>query len=320
MTDSVSGSSATGRVAVVGGGVTGLAAAHRLRARGVRVSLFEKRARLGGKIRTERIDGFLVEGGADTFLARKPEAVELCREMGLADRLISTDSGRRRSYVLRRGRLHRIPEGMSGLVPARWGPLLRSSLFPPWTKARIAVERWVRRGPDREDESVASFVRRRFGRAMYDSLLEPLLCGVFAGDGERLSAHASLPQLVAFERRWGSVSRGISREPFSPEATGFLSLSGGMGELIQALRLSVGDCVTAGADVKGVAPRNGGWEVRFADREPQFFSAVLCKVPPPLHARCGISIPPCPASWIRWCARQPPWWCWGFCGKRWATR
>src|SRR5574342_493523 len=119
------------QVVVVGGGIAGLAAAHRLAqaAPGAEVTLIESDARLGGKIVTERVDGFVIEGGPDTFLAYKPRGVGLCREIGLGERLHGTNADIRRTYVLNRGRLHDLPEGLTGLIPSRFGPIARTSLI-----------------------------------------------------------------------------------------------------------------------------------------------------------------------------------------------
>src|SRR5258708_9432885 len=132
--------STMGRIAIVGGGIAGLAAAYRLarEAHGVAVTLIESEARLGGKILTERVGGFVLEGGPDSFLSAKPRGLGLCRELGLADRLHGTNEKLRRTYVLRGGQLYDLPEGLSGLVPSRLGPIAPSGLLSPWATLRMA--------------------------------------------------------------------------------------------------------------------------------------------------------------------------------------
>jgi oxygen-dependent protoporphyrinogen oxidase len=168
------------RVVVIGGGIAGLAAAHRLTrlTPRVEVTLLEAGDRLGGKILTERIGGFTIEAGPDSFLAAKPRGVGLCEELGIGQKLQGTTPRRRRAFVFSRGRLHDLPEGLTGLVPTRLGPMLRTRLVSPRAKARLALDYVLppRRGAD--DESLAGFVRRRLGREVYDRLVEPLMAGI----------------------------------------------------------------------------------------------------------------------------------------------
>lgn len=152
-------------IVVVGGGITGMAAARRLQDRlgpGA-VALVEEASRLGGKIVTERRDGFVLEGGPDCFLGSKPAGVALCRELGLEDRLIGTDPAHRRSFVKRAGRLHPLPDGISGLVPSRIAPLLTTGILSLGGRLRAGLEPLVPRRRGNGEESVGDFVRRRFG-------------------------------------------------------------------------------------------------------------------------------------------------------------
>src|SRR5512143_350217 len=125
-------------VVIIGGGIAGMAAAYRLKQTGsnLAITLIESDQRLGGKIVTDRVDGFVIEGGPDTFLAYKPRGLGLCRELGLEPRLHGTNSQIRRTYVQRGEKLHDLPEGLSGLIPSRFGPMARSSLISPWGKLR----------------------------------------------------------------------------------------------------------------------------------------------------------------------------------------
>ncbi len=203
------------RVAVIGGGVSGLAAAYtlaRARQAGVPVeeTLIEADGRLGGVIRTERVDGFLIEAGPDSFLTEKPEAAAWCRELGLGGSLLGSNDAARRTYVLHRGRLVPLPDGLLMLVPARWWPLATTPLIPLAGKLAVLKDWWVRAEDGRrEDESVASFVRRHFGQAMLDSIAAPLVAGVFGGDAEQLSARSALSRFWEMERRHGSLIRAV---------------------------------------------------------------------------------------------------------------
>ena len=226
-------------VLVIGGGIAGLAAAYEIRKRGLRVRLLEAGSRLGGVILTETFDGWVVDAGPDALLVQKPAAVALCRELGIADRLVPTLQPRT-AYVLRDGRLHPLVEGSFLGFPVRAGPLLKSSLLQWRGKLRVACEIAVPRGSD-QDESIASFVRRRFGAEAADYLAEPLLAGIHAGDAERLSMRALFPRLVDAEQRTGSVIRSLRALRIRPSPHGaFVSLPGGIGELVTALAAALG--------------------------------------------------------------------------------
>ncbi len=261
-------------VVVVGGGITGLTAAYHLAeavgtdAR-LQVDLLESDQRLGGKIVTHRVDGFLVEGGPDTWLARKPEAAALCKELGLEKKIIPTNLETRGAFVSRRGKLHKLPEGMSGLVPSRIAPLLFSSMLSPLGRLRAAGEWFVPRREAETEESVAGFVRRRLGNEAYDYLVEPLLCGIYGGDGDQLSLDAVAPNLKDMEQEHGSVLRGMrhsrraSENGISQYPTPFISLESGMQELVDAIERPLGDRVRVllYTDVVGfrrVGSRGGG--------------------------------------------------------------
>jgi oxygen-dependent protoporphyrinogen oxidase len=159
-------------------------------------------------ITTDRFDGWTVDGGPDSMLVQKPAAVALCRELGIADRLITTLTPRT-AYVLRAGRLHPLVEGSFLGFPLRVGALARSSLFSPAGKVRLACEVVIPRRESDDDESIGDFVRRRFGQEAADYLAEPLLAGIHAGDVDRLSTRALFPRLLQAEREHGSVIRAF---------------------------------------------------------------------------------------------------------------
>ena len=272
-------------VAVVGGGIAGLAAAYELQQRGLSVRLFEASTRPGGVIRTERFDGWVIDGGPDALLIQKPAAIGLCRELGLGDRLISTLLPRT-AYILRDGRLRPLVEGSFLGFPIGLAALSRSSLFTWGGKLRMAGEIFVPRGPSAslrashaDDESIAMFVRRRFGDEAVDYLAEPLLAGIHAGDAERLSMRALFPRLLEAERQSGSVLRSLRALRVAPSPRGaFVSLPGGIGELVDALSnaLHAGTVVT-GARVTDVG-RTALYSVR-CDAASVEARAVILAVP-----------------------------------------
>ena len=263
MTGVVHGSvnDATVDVAIVGGGISGLAAAYELHQRGLSIRVLEAADRPGGVIRTERFEGWVIDGGPDALLIQKPAAVALCRELGLGDRLITTLQPRT-AYILRDGRLRPLVEGSFLGFPVGIAALSRSSLFSWSGKLRMAGEILVPRG-HQNDESIAGFVRRRFGSEAVDYLAEPLLAGIHAGDAERLSMRALFPRLLDAERQSGSVLRSLRtlRVAASPRGA-FVSLPGGVGELVDALTGALpANTVVTGARVTEI-DRAGRYTVR----------------------------------------------------------
>ena len=232
-------------VVVIGGGIAGLTTAYELRkqaaadGRELRVCLVESAPRLGGKIAGDRDGGFLVEGGADSFITAKPWALELVRELGLEDHLVAANEAERTTYVLTGGRLVALPEGLQLLVPQRWAPFLRSPLLSWGAKLRVARERWVPPSHTEGDESVADFVRRRLGNEVLERLAEPLLAHIYVADVERMSLRATYPRLAEVVERHGSLlkaARAMRRrgKPGPPPPV-FLTLRGGLGEIVERL-------------------------------------------------------------------------------------
>lgn len=273
-------------IVVGGGGIAGLAAAYRLQtAADVEPILVEAEPRLGGKILTERVDGFLVEGGPDSFLASKPRALELCRELEIADQLVGTNEATRRTYVLWQGRLYEMPEGLTGLIPSRLEPMLASDLFSAEGKNRLAQEPDIApRLPD-GDESLASFVERRFGREVYDRLVEPVMAGIYAGDGERLSLAATFPQLRELELEHGSLLKAMQvsssrAEPQPAGLRGFLTPRRGMAEIVTALARRLRSTrVSTGTPAAALKESGAGYTVRLTGGEEISARAVILATP-----------------------------------------
>ena len=223
-------------VIVVGGGIAGLSAAYELQARGLSFVLLERTARPGGVIVSEEVDGYTIDGGPDSLLVQKPEAIALCREIGLGDRLITTKPPRL-AFIQRAGRLHPLPAHSVLGIPTRIGPFVGTGLFTWAGKLRMASELFVPARRDGADESIGSFMRRRFGEEATTYLAEPLLAGIHAGDVDRLSIKALFPRLVETERTQGSLIAAFSRAAPSPAAAdgAFRSLPGGLSEMVRTL-------------------------------------------------------------------------------------
>ena len=203
--------SAQRRIAVIGGGISGLAAAHRLRELlpNATVTLFEASERLGGVLHTVERDGYLIERSADMFTTREPWALDLCQRIGLADELINTDPRYRRAFVIHHGRLVPVPEGFTLMSPAKVWPILRTPLLSPLGKLRLAWEYFVPGKKDDADESLTSFALRRFGREGFERLIQPLIGGIYTADPDLLSMQATLQQFVQFEKQHGSLIRAV---------------------------------------------------------------------------------------------------------------
>ena len=222
-------------VVIVGAGIAGLAAGYELQKRGVSFTLLEASPRTGGVILSEQVDEFAIDAGPDSLLVQKPEAIRLCEELGIGDRLVPTKPPRV-SFVLRNGQLHPLPQASVMGIPTRVGPFARSTLFSWPGKIRMGAEVFVPVRRSDADESIGMFMTRRFGREATTYLAEPLLAGIHAGDVDRLSIRALFPRFPAAERRYGSLIRAFRQTPLDPAARGpFRSLPGGLSELVQSL-------------------------------------------------------------------------------------
>lgn len=275
-------------IAIIGGGISGLSAAWTLQKRGIPYLLLEASPTPGGVIRTEAKDGFLLEGGPDSMLAQKPEGVALCRELGLGDRLIPTNPELRAVYILHRRKLHPLPEGMMLAVPTKILPFARSGLFSWPGKLRMGLD-LVRPGRrENGDESIASFLRRRFGQEAVERLGEPLLAGIHAGDPERLSILATFPRFRDLEAKHGSLVRGMlaaprpKPKPGAPSPAAFYSLRGGLRELVEALvgRLEPASVRTA-AVVRSLARGADGYMIGLEGGETVGAGGVIVAAPGP---------------------------------------
>jgi oxygen-dependent protoporphyrinogen oxidase len=282
-------------IVIVGGGVAGLAAAHRLvelgreRETPLRFTLLEASDRLGGVINTERRDDFLLELGPDSFISEKPWALALCHRMGLEPELIGTQDQHRATFVVRKGKLELLPEGFMLLAPTKLAPLLRSPIFSWLGKLRMALDLVLPRG-GQEDESLGSFVRRRLGREVLERVAQPLIGGIYTADPERLSLAATMPRFLQLERDYRSVILGMwqsarKRPQEAQNASGarwslFVTLRNGLQQFVDTLapRLSLGE-VRCHALVSSVQKKADGWEVRCEDGASLSADGVIVATP-----------------------------------------
>jgi oxygen-dependent protoporphyrinogen oxidase len=277
------------RVAIIGGGISGLASAFALeeprRTGAVGYTLYESSPHLGGVLRTEHIEGCIVEAGPDSFLTEKPWASDLCRTLGLGDQLIGSNDADRKTYILVRRRLIPMPDGLMFMVPTKILPTGFSPLFSWGTKLHIARELFHPPTTSTSDESVASFVERHYGKEMVDRLADPLLSGVYGGEAASLSVRAVLPRFADMERAHGSLGRAMLaarkkvRRTANKPAPIFTSLKNGMQQLIEALVAQLDQpSLLSGNPVHSIHPEAGGWTVS-AGWKSDHFDAVILAVP-----------------------------------------
>jgi protoporphyrinogen/coproporphyrinogen III oxidase len=278
------------RIAIIGGGIAGLSAAfylERARRAGANIgwTLFEKSDRLGGVIKTQIRDGFVLEAGPDSFLTMKPDGAQFCRDLGIGDQLIPSNDADRKTYILVKGRLVPIPDGLEFMVPTRVLPMASTPLFSFSTKLRMASEIFSASGNHRPDESVADFVRRHFGQEMVDRVAEPLLAGVYGGNAEDMSVRAVLPRFAEMERESGSLVRASlkarrarGKNP-GPAQHLFTSLQKGVQQMVDAAVTTLPpSSLRLRQEHVGVRPVNEDWQVESAGVSEKF-QAVVMAVP-----------------------------------------
>ncbi len=282
------------RVVVIGAGITGLSAAYRLkglsaeRGLSIDVTVLEGRERPGGVISTRHSQGFLAEEGPDSFLRSKPEALSLSIRAGLEPDLIGISGESGRVFIVRRGNLIPLPEGIFP-APSSMAALFNSQLLSMRGKLRMTLEPFLPRGDSGADESAASFIRRRFGREAYDRIAEPLLAGIYSGDPETMSVRAALPSLVKMEEEHGSVARGMRKSAAgrggSKNGSGggrFAAFGRGMGTLVNALASGLpGNTLRLKSRVRRIEPAGRGFRVYLYRGDPLECDAVIVALPAP---------------------------------------
>ena len=306
------------RVAVVGGGLSGLSAAHRLiefspeNERSIDLTLFEAAPRTGGMIATKRIGEYLVELGADSFITNKPAGVSLCRRLEIDDELIPTEDAWRKSLVLRKGKPVEVPEGFMLLSPAKIWPILKSPIFSWAGKLRMGWECFIPAiKTSNDDESLASFVTRRFGRELLDRLVQPLVGGIYTSDPEKLSLRATLSRFLEQEQQYGSLikaSRSQAKKQSSNEKSGsgaryglFTAPRNGIQTILDTLREKVGSSATIRSEcpISSVKRQNEGWSISAVGGETENYDAVILALPTHRAARVVEGVSPELAEGLR---------------------
>lgn len=278
----------TKRVAIIGGGITGLSCAYYLLQRtaesgdGLRITLIEAEDRLGGKVKTLRRDGFVIERGPDSILKRKPEGLELVEQLGLGADVVTNRTGR--SYILKDDALHPIPDGSVMGVPTSLRPLLQSGLLSMDGKARALNDLFIPKLGDFDDLSVGEFFRKRLGDEMVDHLIGPLLSGIYAGDIDQLSLEAALPQFINIEKRYGSLILGLRETmPKRGKSEGqFATLTTGLNAVIDALADALDSeavSIMTGVEAESFEKDDNGYYIGLSDGTAVEADYVVFAVP-----------------------------------------
>jgi oxygen-dependent protoporphyrinogen oxidase len=298
------------RLTIIGGGISGLSAAYHAlqKAPQTQITLLEASNRWGGKITTDRVpyDGghFIIEGGPDTFLATKPHGVALCNALGLSERLHGTNPQHKNTYVLKHGQLLPLPDGLAMMIPSDIPSILRSRLISWPGKARMGLDFLLPPRHSESDESLGAFISRRLGREAYEALIEPLMSGIYAGDGDRLSLSATFPYLRDLERQHGSLARGAilmrqkmtaSGQKVQGSRSAFLTPTTGLAEIVEALvtHLSThGVHMRLNTTVTRLSQQNGHYLVDLADGAPLEADTVILATPAPVSGSLLASLDP----------------------------
>jgi oxygen-dependent protoporphyrinogen oxidase len=286
------------RIAIIGGGISGLSAAYTIEEKrqsgtDVEYVLFESSARLGGVLVTDHVDGCLVEAGPDSFLTEKPWAADLCRKVGLGDQLIGSNDSERKTYIVAKGKLVVMPDGLMFMVPTKILPTVMSPLFSVRTKIRMAAEWFHPPRKAEEDETVAEMVRRHYGSEMVDLLADPLLSGVYGGEATELSVRSVLPRFADMESKYGSLGRAMlaARKKTGAAAKGparplFTSLKDGMQAMVDAVVARLDrNALKRSTLVQSVIRQNDGWTVCAGYQSDQFDGLIVAT---PAHAAAEV--------------------------------
>lgn len=292
------------QIVIIGGGISGLAAAYRLKelsgnaSPSFETTLLEASPKLGGIIQSDFREGFLLELGPDSFISDKPEALNLAMRLGLAEHLIETNPAYRRSFVVSGGRLRPVPEGFYLLAPSRLRPFITSDIFSWKGKGRMLMDLLLPRGfTGCQDESLASFVRRRLGQEALERMAQPMVGGIFTADPENLSLRASFPRFIEMEREHRSLIMALRRqsgeghvngsryaEPRGARYSLFVSFDQGMQTFVDRLAAQLTNTVVRlESPVKQLTlePGSKQWSVTLASNERLLADALCLALPAP---------------------------------------
>ena len=289
------------KIVIIGGGIAGLATAFRIQREikegaNLECILLEGSNHFGGKISTEKLDGFIIERGPDSFISQKPAAIQLCKQLGLEDRLTGTNPGAPSTFVYTGGKLVTMPDGLSLMIPTKFLPFALTPLFSLPGKIRMAFDLLIPKKQDNGDESLASFVRRRMGEEALNKMAEPMLAGIYASDPEKMSIASTFPMFVETEKKYRSLILGMlarkkamlmstSKRPASSYSL-FMTLKDGLGEMVDAVIKKSPDIqFKSGTKVVGIERNKEKWHLKLDDGSENQVDAVIVATPGTVTAK-----------------------------------
>jgi oxygen-dependent protoporphyrinogen oxidase len=287
------------QVVVIGGGISGLSAAYYVQkaladaGTDADITIVEKTGAFGGKIRTLHRDGFVIEQGPDSFLARKLPIIELTRDLGLEGELTGTNPKANKTYIVHKGKLHRMPKGLSLGVPTELEPFLETDLLSLQGKARALMDFVLPKREETTDESIGGFFERRFGGELLRNLAEPILAGIYAGDTYKLSLQATFPQFQQLEREHGSLMKATMAAKLNPpvpspvsevipaehRSSVFLTYRKGLVTLLDGLRGALEGVRNVQAAVTGLSRQEGRYKLTLDGGEALDADVVIAALP-----------------------------------------
>jgi len=284
-------------ILIVGGGITGLAAAHRLielndeNTFEVNLKLLESSPRLGGNISTLTQDNLLIEEGPDSFITAKPHGLNLCKRLGIENELIPTSEKNRKTLIYLNGRLVALPEGFILLSPTKILPFITSPILSFYGKIRVLLELLIPKSKNVGDESLKSFVTRRFGKELFENIAQPLIGGIYTSDPQRLSMKSALPDIHNLEHKYGSVIKGFMNEYSRKQESGarysqFVTLKDGMQTLVDAITSKIPDeSIKTNQTVKQIKKTKKGWKVETENGEKYQADGTIIAAPSYVSAK-----------------------------------
>ncbi len=287
------------KIVIIGGGISGLTTIYYLRKYlkeknlSAEIQLIEKSDRFGGQIKTEHDGEFIFEGGTDCFIREKPWALQLCKELGIEENLVNTKDENSGTFIYRKGKLHKLPEGLMLLVPTKFLPFATTGLFSLCGKLRMALEVFIPKKKNDSDETLERFVIRRFGRELLEMIAEPLIAGIHSGDPEKMSIQSSFPRFHQMEKDYGSLTRATlaarkkmnemlkKRDPGAPQRSFFISFKNGMSEFVEKILERIKEIrIDTGCEVSSVTKNDyGRFTIHLADGNSVTADSVVVTTP-----------------------------------------